>query len=459
MYRLILIFISVAVLADPARVFATQPEGPESSGNSQDDKETISLTLDDAIRKALENSQQIRDARFESQISEAARREAQTGYLPRVTIEGSYQNYVDLPVIFLPPDSPLGDRLETGTDHNFDVSAQLSMPIYNQSVIRGVSLAKANEAMSEVMMEATRQEMKEEVQQAWLNVKLAEESLKALRISKERRQTDLELVKSMVEEQVAPEYDEIRTRVQLENLKPEVRQAENAFTGAVNYLKLLTAIPVDQDISLEGTLEKLYSEKGASGQDQLLTQDFSSNPDLMQQDARLEVAEAQLSLDRAAYVPSLSLIGSHTQQAQGNTFEPFDYDWVSTTFVGVNLSIPLFSGFERRFQRQQSQLQLEQQESQREFLEESVQVDYQNALDEMRQAGAAIEAQEANVEMAERGYEIARVGYESGSHTLIEVNDAELATTEARLNYLQSLFDYMNATLELERILGVHATD
>jgi len=88
-----------------------------------------------------------------------------------------------------------------------------------------------------------------------------------------------------------------------------------------------------------------------------------------------------------------------------------------------------------------------------------VQVDYQNALDEMRQAGAAIEAQEANVEMAERGYEIARVGYESGSHTLIEVNDAELATTEARLNYLQSLFDYMNATLELERILGVHATD
>ncbi|MEX0772612.1 MAG: TolC family protein [Balneolales bacterium] len=423
-------------------------------------QETNVLTIEEVIQLAEENNQQIESAEYDVRISESAVREAISGYFPQVDVSSQYQNNFELPVLVLPPDSPLGDVIRTGTQHSFSLNTQLSVPIFNQNIIRGVSLSEANEAMSRTMLEITSREIEAEAHRAFISSMLALESYETLRQSITRREQELELVRSMEAEGIVPEYDVIRTQVQVENLRPEVRRAESSYQGSLNYIKLLTGLPIDQSIELAGSLEELYQEDWEPVFNELITGrpegNFADNPQLLQLDAQRDVFRQQHRLDYAAYYPSLSLTGANNQQGQGSEFTPFDYNWVGSSYVGLSLSIPIFSGFERRYQTQQSQLSLDQLESERGYLVESLNVDYQNAIDQMTVAKETIEAQRLNVQQARRGYEIARVSYERGAQTLIEVIDAELAATDAELNYVQSLHDYIDAVVEIEYILGLN---
>lgn len=416
------------------------------------------LTIRDAVDLALEYNQQIRDAEYELRVAGAAIRESQTRFLPNIDLSGQYTNNVKLPVIFLPPDSPFGDVLEIGTTHNMNLNMQAAMPLYNRAAITGVSLARANEALVKRMLEATESEVVTEVQRAYLNVLLTGESLEALQVSLDRREVNLELVRSLYEEESVPEFDLIRTSVQLENLKPQLRVVENAYQGATNYLKLLTGISINDEITLANELEQLYERNWKEIPPDLQRRDFSRNPGMLQQQARIGLTQQQHRLNQAAYFPSISLVGVNTHQAQGNELRPFDYNWIRTTYFGVSVNIPLFSGFERNYQNQQTRLRIRQQEEQKAHLAEVLIMEHIVTYDRMQQSRLAIETQSLNREQAERGYEIARVGYENGTQSLIEVNDAELATTDARLNILQSVFDYIDAILELEQILGMESS-
>lgn len=413
------------------------------------------LTIRGAVDLALEYNQQIRDSGFDLRIAEASVRESQTRYLPNLDVSGQYTNNVKLPVIFMPPDSPFGDVLEIGTTHNMNMNIQAAMPLYNRAVISGVSLARANEALVKRMLEATEKEITTEVQRAYLNVLLTSESLEALQTSLKRRQVNLELVGSLYDEQVVPEFDLIRTSVQVENLRPQLQAVENAYNGAMNYLKLLTGTSINEQLTLADEIELLYEQNWKESPPDLRNRDFSRNPNLLQQKASIGLTRHQHRMNRAAYFPSVSLVGLNTHQAQGNELRPFDYNWIRTTYFGVSVNIPLFSGFERNYQNQQSRIRIQQQEAQMEYLIEAPAMEHIVIYERKQQARQSINTQDLNRAQAERGYEIALVGYENGTQSLIEVNDAEVATTDARLNYLQSVFDYIDAILELEQLLGM----
>jgi outer membrane protein TolC len=56
--------------------------------------------------------------------------------------------------------------------------------------------------------------------------------------------------------------------------------------------------------------------------------------------------------------------------------------------------------------------------------------------------------------MAEKGYSIAEKAYQVGRSTLIELNDAQLALTQARLAEYQAIYNFVVAKSQLEQTLG-----
>jgi outer membrane protein TolC len=72
----------------------------------------------------------------------------------------------------------------------------------------------------------------------------------------------------------------------------------------------------------------------------------------------------------------------------------------------------------------------------------------------MESAVRKVESGKAAVRQARRGYEIARTRYETGAGTLLELNDAEIALTQARLNLNEARFDFLSARAEYEKVLG-----
>lgn len=408
-----------------------------------------SVTLQEAIEMARDNSQRIRQAYEDVRRSSLAVSEGQAGRLPTLSADGRYVNNVQTPVIFLPEGSPFGTVLRTGMRHNVNLNAQAAVPVYNAQLNRSIDLARAARNLNEVILEVTEREVEIEVQRAFLSGLLTREARDVLESSYQTRVDNLELIRSMYEEGVSPEYDLIRIEVQVENMQPELIRARNDHEGALNYVKLLTGIPVETDISLDGSLADLF----ASIPNIVFEADFSDNPSVVQLEAQRELVEHQIAIERAAYLPSLSAFSNYTIQSQSNDLDITDYNWVTSASVGLQIAIPIFDR-SRRYRVEQAEVDRNQLEIQHDFLLESLRAEFQTTSSRLQQVEQSIEAQRRNVAQAERGLRIARVSYENGVHSVVDVNDAELALTEARLNYTNVLSEYVNAVLDIENLLG-----
>lgn len=91
---------------------------------------------------------------------------------------------------------------------------------------------------------------------------------------------------------------------------------------------------------------------------------------------------------------------------------------------------------------------------QREDTERNLQLSVRQQKDNMQTCVKRFDAARKGVEQAERGYAISRKRYDTGAGTWLEMNDSELALTQAKLNLNQAIYDYMVAKAELEKILG-----
>jgi outer membrane protein TolC len=104
-------------------------------------KQTSVLNLEQAISLALEKNADLKIASMEVNKSEEKLREARSGLFPKLDVNGQYQRYIDKPVIFLPPGSPLGQTLTIGSDNSYSAAASLSVPLFAWSLYQGIGLA------------------------------------------------------------------------------------------------------------------------------------------------------------------------------------------------------------------------------------------------------------------------------------------------------------------------------
>ncbi len=105
-----------------AALFAAGADGAE--------QETVELSLEKAVRMALENDELLRQAGEGVRGTEAGVREAKAGRLPSLTVSGQYSRNIRKPVLFLPSD--MGDafggvtKIELGEDNDFSANAAIS---------------------------------------------------------------------------------------------------------------------------------------------------------------------------------------------------------------------------------------------------------------------------------------------------------------------------------------------
>ncbi len=412
-------------------------------------EEARAMSLEELVEMARSESHQVRQSRLEVRRAELAGEEARMGRWPTASAEAQYRNNLSLPVIVLPPDSPFGDVLRTGARHNFTGTLQVSVPVYSAQLNRSIEVSQAVATLEKALQEATVREVEVEVERAFLNGLVSRESYAVLRESHEALLRNLSLVEALYEEGLVPEYDLIRTEVQARNLEPELERARNGYQGALNYLKLLVGLPIEEAIELDGDLRDLYESRAGHRE----VAEFSENRDLMQLRGQEEVVRQRIGLERAAYWPTVGAFGTFSYQGQGDNLAVWDYNWTDTATVGLSLTIPLYSpGLRQRVE--QAEVEALQVSLQREFLEESLRSQFDTTTRRLEELEAMIEAQERNVEQAERGYSIARQSYEEGAYSLMDVNDAEAALRDARMNYRSALAEYVQAVLDLEDLLG-----
>lgn len=414
---------------------------------------TTVLTMADAINLALEKNSELKIAKMEVEKSEQKLREARSGLFPKLDLSGQYQRYIDKPVIFLPPGSPLGRTLVIGSDNSYLGAAQLSMPLFALPLYEGIGLASDALDIAEQNYINVKNKIVGDVKKSFLAVILTRETKDVMQQSLKNAEDNFENIKRLNSAGTLSDYDVLRAEVQVENLKPIVLQMENNYKLSLEALKVAIGLDANQNIDVVGEMEFDESYKIPT-EAEVIEELIQNNPTLAILEKQVKLNDRNVSLEQAAYFPSLAGFGNYQYQTQANDFKFSDYNWVKTFVLGLQLQIPIFNGFKTQSRVNQAEIGLNQAVEQKRNLTEAIKTQALSVLYRVQQAVKRIEGQNKTVKTAQEGYEIAKRRLENNVGTQLEVNDAELALRQAKLNRLQAIYDFKVAEADLETVLG-----
>jgi outer membrane protein TolC len=307
---------------------------------------------------------------------------------------------------------------------------------------------------------------------AYYDVLLADEALRLNDNSVRRVRQVLEETEALHRAGMASEYDVLRLRVELANLEPNLRRAQNAAAAARRNLGVVTGLDsISSTVQLEGTLAILgrgeaagwkasagdgeFVDLDASSADEVVELALRHRSDLRQLDFTARLRQTEVRLERAEYLPKVSLFGLYTINAQqSGSPDFFGYPRAYGRQVGVQVSLPLFSGFQRPARLGQKQAALRQVEAQRALTSARAEHEVRTLYDEALEARARAEAQSQAVAQAARGFEIASAQYREGLGSQLEVTDAEVALRQSEFNHAEAIYDYLVARARLDEAAG-----
>jgi len=122
--------------------------------------------------------------------------------------------------------------------------------------------------------------------------------------------------------------------------------------------------------------------------------------------------------------------------------------------VGVQFNLPLFGDKTARAQYGRSKVEGERLQTQREQIEQNIQVDVRNALQMMRTAEARLRAAAIARENSEKQYESEQRKLDAGQSDVYKVLDRQTALTTARSNELRAQTELNKAIADLQRATG-----
>ncbi len=421
-------------------------------------QKSVTLTLEQAIEVALDNNPTIKIAGLEIQRQDWVKKETWGNFMPNLSATAQYQYNPVLSEMRL-----AGMKMSMGYDNELTSNLALSMPLFAPGLYKTL---KMNDEQMRAAVEASRGSkitLTADVKNAFYNILMLDESIKVLKESEANVQETVDQVTTMYKNGMSSEYDLLTAEVQLGNIKPMIVQNVNARDIAGFYLKMLLSMPEDVNVSVSGSLSD-YQDQAANAP-LPVAPDISGNSDLKSIEIQTEVLKKQYDLAKTARMPTLGAYGSLTVLGQSGyhgmdfmTMNKLPVDrtmrWQNPVGVGVQLSVPIFAGRTNVMKQRQIQSGIDQLKWQYKYAEDGTLSQAKSALGNLATARENLKANQKNMEAAAKAYKIAGTRYSAGAGTILELNTAQLQNTQARLTYSQSVYDFLVAQAEYDKIVG-----
>jgi outer membrane protein len=423
--------------------------------------DTVSLTLQQAVARALATSEEVQTAREQRSLAEAQITQARAGAFPQIS-SGVVYNRTLASIFdnlqFGPPPEPGEDPppnpfagLPFGQANTWNASLQIAQPLYTGGRVgAAMAIARNVRAAADLQIEEAEAEVVLQVRNAYFQVVLADEMVGIAREAFTLADQTLRQVELFRQQGTASEFDVLRARVERDNLEPGIVEAQNARRLAELNLKRLAHLPADQPLAPATPLAATVADVDREALEAALAR----RPALRALDQQLAARQGAVRIARANYLPSVAAAGNFAYQAFPSQIAPIDADWRRDWSVSLQASIPIFNGFRTRGQVDQARAELRIAELQYAQVSQGLDLELQAALGEFDAARAQIEARRATSVMAQRALELAELRFRSGLATQLDISNARLLLQQARVHEAQALYGYVNALARLERVSG-----
>ncbi|MBO4465900.1 MAG: TolC family protein [Bacteroidales bacterium] len=348
--------------------------------------------------------------------------------------------------------SSSNDGIEVGRLNSFSAGVNASMPLVNFQLWESLKLSGNDVELAVEKARGSRLEMVTQVKQAYFQVLFAKEAAKVYKEVYENALANKEKIQMRYEAQKASELELARALTTLANAIPNMYDSENAVTLALWQLKAVMGVDLDLLVDTKGELHDYAEEMTILyGENEL---DLGNNSSMRQLELQAAQLASAVKSSKYANLPSLSLGFAYQYSAMANDYNFSNYKWTPYSYVGLSLNIPIFAGGQRHNAIKAAQVQAEELDIQKLETERRLRISIRQNLNTMETAMRSFDAADAALEASRKSYDITLASYEIGGATLTDLNDAQLALTQAQLTAGQSIFNYLTAKASLEGALG-----
>ncbi len=416
------------------------------AGKAQESPKPMSLK--DCTAFAIENSPQVQTALLEITKNDYKVKEVLSTGLPQVNLSGNYTYNVELPTQLIPGEffGAPGElvQVQFGTKMNTTFSGEINQLVFNKTFFLGLDATRKLRKLYTLQVEKTKEDIAYNIAQLYFSIQVTQKQRDILQANLDQVKSLLQLTEKQFQNGFAKQIDVDQLRVNRINLENQIVNLELQVAQFKQTLKFYMAMPLDKPIALTDTLnETAYSIPGV----QMFSADFSQKTDFAILDVQGELNALNEEQYKAGYWPTLNAFANYNYQGQGDQFS--ELQWFDFGAIGLSLNIPIFDGFRKKAQIQQAQVDQLQLAETRRLTTQSLQLAYNQGLQQLQININNLRALDENRKVAEDVYRIAQNRFKEGIAPIVEVLQAETSMREAQTNYLTTLLQVKLAEIEI----------
>ncbi len=406
-----------------------------------------SWSLEQCIDSAYANNTRIAIAKNMQSITELKHAEVRSNLLPKLSLNGEYKYFIELPYQLMPlsvfggPDGQFKEA-QFGVPHNINANILLQAPIYSPNLMGNIQKLKTTQQIVDIELQKSYDQIYFEVTTVYRNAQLVKSQIDFIDSTLLNTTKVLDNVKLLASEKLANQSDVQKLELKASTLTLYRTNMETQLQQLYNGLRLLTGS--DTNFEVENTIVmmdlKQYQANGNKDIDKILLQEELINIDLK-------------TLKRTKFIPEIGLVATYGTQGYGYDQDPNRFlNFYPIGYAGVRVSYPLFNGTVTNKQIRQKEIELTNLQLQEKLIDDARKVEIDNSILKLENAFKNVELSEKQTALAQTIYNQEEKKHHEG---LVSLNDLLMAQNELIQNkqsYLQSIAQFLAADLELKNL-------
>lgn len=411
---------------------------------------TAAARADDLLslyRQALESNASYRAAQADVEAQREVLPQARAQLLPSLSLSGSKgKNKTEQTSTgFFGPVT----RTQEYDSHNYALT--LKQPLFRPYNFALYAQSRAQVASADARLDQALQDLAVTVGGAYFDVLLARAELEVNRSQQQAYEAQMQYAEKAFKAGLGTRTDIDEARSRLDLVKAQAIQLEYRVEYMLDALRAVVGRPLTPLAILDPERVQLVPPDPAN-LDEWIRVAEEVNPRLRSLRADVEAAEKEVWKARSGHMPTVDLVAQRSNsESDSNTSIGSEYD---TKMVGVQVSIPIFSGGYVSSTVRQALANLEKVRQQMEATRREVALQVRKEFDAVLQGVHWVQAYDQAVKSAEQTLYSTRKGFQAGTRNSLDILNAEQNLATARRDLNRGRYEYVLARLRLMALVG-----
>lgn len=417
-------------------------------------QEPKKLSLEDAIKMALENNTNILNSQLDLKIAQKKIWETTAIGLPHFDIASAYvflPKVPSLPATFMDPNADPNAVIELGVKNNVTTDFTVSQLIFNGAYFVGLQASKTYYNLSKQNDEKTRLDVIETVVNTYHTIQLAEESRRILSQNLEIINKTLYEISEMHKEGFLEKTDVDQLEVTANGIKNAINQIDSNLDMAYRLLKIQLGMADTAEIGINDKLETNEALTGSSLELISLPFGIERNVDYKLTETAKKMAKLDYNRERTAFLPVITGYYNHTEKMNSPLF-----DFSPKDVIGLNLSLPIFSSGQRLAVVAQKRMALEKAENTRILVSNSLIMQASQYQNDMKLKLEKLQIQNKSKELSDEIYQRTLEKYKQGMASSMDLMNSQNQYLTNLTNYYQSIYELLGSKSKLEKLFNIN---